>query len=102
MKNGKSYLYKELIQLRLKTFFLAIVVFFRPSLKDRCVYWFMREADYLLDYAENGLLNSKERKLVDSISVFARRLDERCGHWCQDIIDCSLYIESEWKNAGNC
>ncbi|EAN2613839.1 hypothetical protein HX37_16615 [Salmonella enterica] len=102
MKNGESYLQKELVRLRLKTIILAMVVRCIPLLKGRCRTWFMRNADFLLDYAENGLLNSEDRNLINSVGVTARRFDECCHTWCQCVITCSLLIEFEWKHAGNC
>ncbi|HCJ2819321.1 hypothetical protein PG919_26710 [Klebsiella pneumoniae] len=102
MNNGESYLQKELVTLRLKTIVLAMVVTLIPPLKGRCRVWFMRNVDFLLDYAENGLLNSEDRKLISSVGVFAKRFDEFCYWWCEHIIECSILIESEWKHAGNC
>lgn len=99
MKKGKSYLYKELIQLKLETFFKAVTVFFLPSRKERCVLWFMRKSDYVLAFAENGLLNSEDRKLLASISVIAGRIDKCCSFWCDHIVYCSIYHESAWKNV---
>ncbi|MEK8137966.1 hypothetical protein [Morganella morganii] len=101
MNNDESYLQRELKLLRLETIFLAMVATLFPRLKKRCRVWFMREADFLLDYAENGLLNSEDRKQINSISVFAKRLSEFCGWWCQHVIDCSMIVELEWKHAGN-
>ncbi|ECP5540709.1 hypothetical protein FT976_21800 [Salmonella enterica] len=98
MKNGKSYLQQELVMLRLKTNFLAMLVILIPLLKSRCSVWFMKNSDFLLDYAENGLLNSENKKQISSIGELAKRFDESCYWWCEHIIECSDIIEFEYNH----
>lgn len=87
MMNGKSYLQNELVMLRLKTKFLAKLVIVVPLLKNRYSIWFMRNSDFLLDYAENGLLTSENKKLISSIGESAKLFDESCYWWCEHIIE---------------
>ncbi|EMI1758202.1 hypothetical protein AB6J01_004819 [Klebsiella pneumoniae] len=99
MNNGKSYLQKELVSLRRKTYFLIVIATIFPFFKNRCESYFLKKTAFLMDIAECGLLTKEDLSVISSIAWVAIPID--CSWWCYHVIECHFIVEDAWKAAGN-